>query len=133
MDSKPLQKQSASSENKENIRKETKRQGRSKDDAFDERSNLRKSDSGDIDYLELNDDNIQLLNINPGPNISLKKTDSQQSIVDLVKRSASISLSNTSLNKVTYNSRRQDEEEARKCMLVFLFLNLIESIIINNY
>ena len=133
MDSKPLPKQSASSENKENIRKETKRQGRSKDDAFDERSNLRKSDSGDIDYLELNDDNIQLLNINPGPNISLKKTDSQQSIVDLVKRSASISLSNTSLNKVTYNSRRQDEEEARKCMLVFLFLNLIESIIINNY
>lgn len=133
MNSKPLPKQSASSENKENIRKETKRQGRSKDDAFDERSNLRKSDSGDIDYLELNDDNIQLLNINPGPNISLKKTDSQQSIVDLVKRSASISLSNTSLNKVTYNSRRQDEEEARKCMLVFLFLNLIESIIINNY
>lgn len=102
------------SENKENLRKDSKKQGRSKDDSYD--SNLRKSDSGDIDYLELNDDNIQLLNINPGPNISLKKTDSQQSIVDLVKRSASISLSNTSLNKVTYNSRRQDEEEARKCM-----------------
>lgn len=58
---------------------------------------------------------MQLLNINPGPNITLKKTDSQQSIVDLVKRSASISLSNASLNKITYNSNKLDDEESKKC------------------
>lgn len=92
-------------ENKENQRDEKINNEESK-------NNLRKSDSGDIDYLELNDDNMQLLNINPDPN-KLKKTDSQQSIVDLVKRSASISLSNTSLNKITY--KKLDEEEAKKC------------------
>ena len=81
-----------------------------------DKANLRKSDSGDIDYLELNDDNIQLLKIKPDPNLDLKRTDSQQSIVDLVKRSASISMSNTSLNRITY--KRQEEEEAKRCKLL---------------
>ena len=83
----------------------------------EDRLNLKKSDSGDI--IELTDENMQLLNINPGANISLKKTDSQQSIVDLVKRSASISLSNTSLNNIVY-SKKLDDEEAKKCKYCIL-------------
>lgn len=47
---------------------------------------LRQCDSGDIDYLELADENMQLLNLAPDP-VMLSKTDSQQSIVDLVKQS----------------------------------------------
>jgi hypothetical protein len=47
---------------------------------------LRQCDSGDIDYLELADENMQLLNLTTDPAI-LSKTDSQQSIVDLVKQS----------------------------------------------
>ena len=69
---------------------------------------------------------MQLLNINTDPNI-LKKTDSQQSIVDLIKRSASISLSNTSLNKIIY--KKSDDDEIKKCMYKFnfrIFFNLIK-------
>lgn len=47
---------------------------------------LKQCDSGDIDYLELADENMQLLNLAPDRTI-LSKTDSQQSIVDIVKQS----------------------------------------------